>query len=132
MSRSEPSGVLASGDLGWLLDRCERVAVRQGDQAVVLETETIIEWRALQVATALPCLPGLEQLGALFPGLRIHATSILVPLRTRSPEDVLACCMAVGIQVTGSRIVYDGKEGPFCPPPLSRPSPLTRPSGPSG
>jgi hypothetical protein len=111
MPRWAPSRVLASGDLGLLLDRCERVALRQGDQAVVLETETIIEWRALQVATALPCLPGIERLGELFPGLRIHPTSILVPLHTRSPEDVLSCCIAEGIPVAGSRIVYDGYDG---------------------
>jgi hypothetical protein len=98
--------VLASPDLGFLLSRCDHVALREGEQLVVLEAEKVIHWRALQVATATPYLPGVDRLRAQFPGLRPNAGGLVVPIRTRSPEDVLAECLAVGIQVAGSRIVY--------------------------
>jgi hypothetical protein len=101
--------VLVSTDLGFLLGRCNRVAIREGQSPVVLETTTLIRWRALQVATATPYLPGGERLGALFPGLRIGASAVLVPLSTQSPEEVLARCLAEGMQVTGSRVVYSSE-----------------------
>jgi hypothetical protein len=98
--------VLVSPDLGFLLGRCSRVAVREGQLPVVLEAEMVIQWRALQVATATPCLPGIERLQALFPGLRFSPSAVLVPLRTQSPEEVLAGCLAEGVPVTASRVVY--------------------------
>lgn len=98
--------VLVSPDLGFLLGRCSYVAVREGDRPVVLEGETVIHWRALQVATATPYLPGLARLQALFPGLHAFGGGFLVPVRRGSPEEVLALCLEEGVQVTGSRIVY--------------------------
>jgi hypothetical protein len=98
--------VLASQDLGFLLTRCNLVVVREGERHLVLESETLIQWRALQVALATPYVPGLEPLLALFPGLRSIADGVLVPLRAQSPEEVLARCITEGMQVTGSRIVY--------------------------
>jgi hypothetical protein len=50
-------------------------------------------------------------LRALFPGLRSHASAILVPLRAHSPEEVLARCLAEGTQITGSRVVYSRLAG---------------------
>jgi hypothetical protein len=103
--------VLVSSDLGFLLTRCDRVVVREGHRPVVLEAATIIQWRALQVATATPYLPGLERLRILFPGLQSRSNGVLVPLCEHSPEEVLARCLAEGVQVIGSRVVYAGKDG---------------------
>jgi hypothetical protein len=98
--------VLASSDLGFLLGRCSRVAVREGERTIVLASETVIRWRALQVATATPHLPGLERLEAMFPGLRNSTDGCLVPVRDESPEEVLAMFVAEGVRVAASRIVY--------------------------
>ena len=103
--------VLASPDLGFLLTRCNHVAVREGERPVVLQAETVIHWRALQVATATPYLPGLARLQALFPGLDATPGGFLVPVREESPEAVLALCLEEGMRVTGSRIVYARGEG---------------------
>ena len=104
--------VLASPDLGFLLTRCKHVAIREGERLIVLEAETVIHWRALQVATATPYLPGLARLQALFPGLHAITNGFLVPVGKESPEEVLALCLEEGMRVTGSRIVYGGaREG---------------------
>lgn len=102
--------VLASADLGFLLARCMEVAVREGERTVVLASETVIQWRALQVATAMPYLPGLERLRAVFPQLRAASNGLQIPVLRQSPEEVLARCLAEGIQITGSRIVYDWND----------------------
>lgn len=104
------SPVLVGPDLGLLLTRCARIALKEEEQMVVLEAETVIQWRALQVAMATPYLPGLERLQSLFPGLQSSETGILVPIQKQSPEEVLARCVAEGMQVTGSRVVYAGRR----------------------
>ncbi len=103
--------LLVSPDLGFLLGRCSHVALRQDRGPVVLPAEVVIEWRTLQVVTATPYLPGVERLSAQFPGLRPDSSGLLVPIRTGSPEEVLAECLARGMQVVGSRVVYVGKDG---------------------
>jgi hypothetical protein len=103
--------VLASPDLGSLLTRCKHVAIREGEGLIVLEAETVIHWRALQVATATPYLPGLARLQALFPGLRATSNGFSVPVGKESPEEVLALCLEEGMRVTGSRIVYARRTG---------------------
>jgi hypothetical protein len=103
--------VLASADLGFLLGRCGEVAVREGEQTIVLASELVIGWRALQVATATPYLPGLDRLGALFPGLCSTTSGFLVPVGKGSAEAVLATCVAEGVQVSGSQIVYPRPNG---------------------
>jgi hypothetical protein len=87
------------------------VAVREGERTIVLHSEEVIHWRALQVATAMPYLPGLERLRAVFPHLRAAGNGLQIPLLTQSPEEVLAQCLAEGIHITGSRIVYAGRTG---------------------
>jgi hypothetical protein len=120
---TKPAGyqVLASPDLGFLLRRCGRVAVRQGRQVKVLPSEALIHWRALQVATATPYLPPPERMEALFPRLQITRSGFRVPLRTASAEEVLARCVSEGLRVTGSRVVYcaasDEDILPVVPPP---------------
>jgi hypothetical protein len=98
--------ILVSSDLGLLLGRCNRVALREGQEPVVLEVEVVIQWRTLQIVTATPYLPGLDRLSVLFPGLRSGPTGLMVPILTRSPEEVLAECLSHGMQVNGSRVVY--------------------------
>jgi hypothetical protein len=102
--------VLASADLGLLLGRCKEIAVRTGERISVLPAETVIHWRALQVATGTPHLPGLQRLRMQFPGMRAAATGLLIPVHLRSPEEVLARCVGEGVQVLASRIVYRGWE----------------------
>ncbi len=86
------------------------VAVREGDHTVVLASETVIEWRALQVATATPYLPGLDRLEAVFPGLRHTPDGFMVPVVKQSAEEVLALCLEEGMRVSGSRVVYARAE----------------------
>ena len=98
--------VLASPDLGFLLNRCDRILVREGEVPVVVGAEALIAWRSLQVATATPYLPGLERLRLLFPDIDFNEKALLIPLGIRCPEEVLASCLAEGIPVAGSRVVY--------------------------
>jgi hypothetical protein len=94
------------------------VAVREGKQTIVLASEMVIEWRALQVATATPYLPGLDRLRTLFPGLQMMPNGFLVPVAKQSAEEVLALCLEEGMQVRGSRVVY---RPPLHLPPLHLP-----------
>jgi hypothetical protein len=98
--------VLISGDLGLLLGSCGRVAVRQGTHPVVLGANVLIGWRALQVVTGTPYLPYEERLNEVFPGAQPNDDGFLVPVESRTPEDVLADCLTHGIPVVGSRIFY--------------------------
>ena len=98
--------ILVSPDLGFLLRHCNHVVVRQGKEPIMLETERLIEWRALQVVTGTPCLPKLERLQAMFPRARLRPDGFQVPISTRSPEDVLAECLTHGVPVAATRIVY--------------------------
>jgi hypothetical protein len=106
--------VLASADLGFLLGRCAEVAVREGERIIVGASETLIAWRALQVATGTPYLPDLRRLQVLLPGLRCTPGGFLVPVGAGSPEEVLALCLEEGLRVSGSRIVYGPRR--YLPP----------------
>lgn len=111
-TRSARASLLVSPDLGFLLTRCCRIVVREGERPVALEADTVIQWRALQVATATPYLPGFARLQALFPGLHVTTSGFLIPVGKESPEEALALCVEEGMRVSGSRIVYVGKGGP--------------------
>ena len=100
--------VVASADLGFLLGRCTRIAVREEKHTVVVSAEALIQWRALQVVTGTPYLPGPERLKAMFPGSVASEKRLLIPIGLHSPEEVLARCVAEGVNVAGSRIVYRG------------------------
>ena len=112
--------ILVSADLGLLLGRCSRVALREGNEAVVLEASQLIQWRALQVVTATPYLPEIERLKDIFPGANLDSTGFHVPIQCHAPEDLLADCLTHAIPVAGSRIVY-------CVPPTPR-VPAARPA----
>jgi hypothetical protein len=66
----------------------------------------MVQWRALQITTVPPFLPGFEQLRALFPGTEHRACAAVVPLGMHSPEEVLAQCLAIGLQITSSKVIY--------------------------
>jgi hypothetical protein len=98
--------MLLSEDLGFLLGRCSHVAIREAHHSLVLDANEIIRWRTLQVITGTPHLPCLEALAELFPGAHVGLSGFNVPLPCRAPEEVMAHCVAQGIEVKGSRIVY--------------------------
>src|SRR5215218_674050 len=98
--------VLASPDLGFLLSRCDAIALREGGRIRVLPSPIVIQWRALQVATATPHLPGVSRLRLEYPEMQTSLEGILIPIRERSPEEVLGRCVAAGVRVMSSRVVY--------------------------
>jgi hypothetical protein len=104
--------LLIDPDLGHLLSRCNRVALREGNQPVVLDVEAVIRWRTLQVVTSSPYLPGLQQLHEIFPGAHLNSSGFQVAISSRTPEDVLAECLTHGIPVRESRIIYHAPTPP--------------------
>jgi hypothetical protein len=115
--------VLIAGDLGLLLGQCARVVVRQGEQAVLLKSELLIQWRALQVVTATPYLPCAHRLKELFPDSAIDAHGFYVPTQSSSPEAVLAKCLTHRIPVAETHIVYRAPIA-FAPVDAALPAPL--------
>jgi hypothetical protein len=99
--------MLLSGDLGLLLGRCSHLVVREGSRPQVLAAEALIQWRALQVVTSIPCLPSLERLQEIFPGAVLDRAGFRVPVQSVAPEAVLAECLTQGITVSESRITYN-------------------------
>jgi hypothetical protein len=111
-SNVEGCRILLSSDLGSLLGRCNRVIVRQGSRPVAIDSVRLIEWRSLQVVTATPYLPGVAHLREQFAGTRLTPEGVLVPMLSRySPEEILAECVAAGLPVRGSQVVYVGNDG---------------------
>jgi hypothetical protein len=104
--------LLIGPDLGHLLSRCDRVALREGTRAVVLDAEAVIRWRVLQVVTATPHLPPLERLNEIFPGAQLDNSGFQVAMASRTPEHILAECLTHGIPVRESRIIYDAPAPP--------------------
>jgi hypothetical protein len=98
--------VVIGEDLGQLLRCCTHVVLRAGSGAVALAAEEVIRWRALQVVTATPHLPGPELLDHIFPGAQLEPTGFSVPTSTRSPEEVLSECVRRGIPVVETMVVY--------------------------
>jgi hypothetical protein len=113
--------LLIGPDLGYLLRRCDRVVLRTGTNPVVLDAETIIRWRVLQVVTATPHLPSLERLHEVFHSAHLDSSGFRVPISSATPEHVLAECLTRGIPVRESRIIYDT---PAMHPPVVRPTPV--------
>jgi hypothetical protein len=116
LAQGRPVSLLLSPDLGFLLHQCSRIVVRQSGRPSTLKAESIIQWRALQVATATPWLPGYQRLAEQYPGLHLRPNGVVVPLRARSPEEVLAECLASGLQISSSRVIY---TPPHALPPFS-------------
>jgi len=106
--RAARCALLASADLGVLLRRCGRVAVREGGRIAALDAQRLIGWRTLQIVVGTPFLPGLEDLRVLFPDLRVTSGRIAVPLGLGSAEEALALCAAERLPVLASWIDYRG------------------------
>jgi hypothetical protein len=106
--RAARCALLASADLGLLLRRCGRVAVREGGRIAALDAQRLIGWRTLQIVVGAPFLPGLEDLRMLFPDLRVTSGRIAVPLGLGSAEEALALCAAERLPVLASWIDYRG------------------------
>jgi hypothetical protein len=108
-----PSGVrhlLAAEDLGYLLRRCGRIAVRDGEQITLVPSGVLLGWRVLEIVLAAPYLPAPGQLHALFPTARIREGVVALPLGLGSAEEALALCAAGQLPVTASRIGYLSRE----------------------
>lgn len=98
--------LLCAPDLGLLMRRCRRVALRRGGDILALPAEDLLRWRVLQVVTGTPYLPDLERLSALFPDLAPFADGFVVRVAHRSPEEVLAAVRAADIPIAASQIGY--------------------------
>jgi hypothetical protein len=114
--------ILVDADLGRLLGRCDRIVLRHGAEAVVLDAAVIIQWRALQVVTSSPHLPSPGQLNQILPGAQLESAGFRVPLSTQSPEYVLAACLRNGIRVMESKVIYRPPALPQLPETLSPPT----------
>jgi len=100
--------VLVAHDLGFLLRRCSHVAIRDGPRIAVLPADRLIAWRTLQIVLGTPYLPDLQQLRALYPGLRVSDRRIAVAIEDDSGQAVLAACAAGRVPVLATWIDYGG------------------------
>lgn len=100
--------LLAAHDLGFLLRRCGRIAIRDGSDVAVLPADRLIAWRTLQIVIGAPYLPDLQQLGALYPGLRVSGRRIAVTIGPDSGQAALAACAAGRVPVLATWIDYSG------------------------
>jgi hypothetical protein len=98
--------MLLSGDLGLLLRRCHRVAVRQEGQVRVLAVEMLLRWRTLEVVTPTGCSPSQERIQQIFPQAVMEPTGFRVPVDSVPPETILAECLTHDVPVAESRITY--------------------------
>jgi len=100
--------LLASHDLGFLLRRCSRIAIRDGSDLAVLPADRLIAWRTLQIVIGAPYLPDLQQLRALYPGLRASRRRITVALGQDSGHAALSACASGHVPVLATWIDYSG------------------------
>jgi hypothetical protein len=63
--------------------------------------------RILHVAITGQYVIALERVSRQFPALRPTAAGFVLPLRESTPEEVLAACLAEGVRVTGSKVIFD-------------------------
>ena len=104
--------VIIGQDLGELIRDCGRILLRTDGGPFCLPVETVIQWRAIQVVTGTQHLPTRERLKEIFPDAEVDTTGFKVPTRSFSPEEILASCLAHGIQVMKTGIVYSA-ESPY-------------------
>ena len=103
-----PRQLLLADDLGFLLRRCGRVALRDGQTVRSVPAGVLIGCRVLEIVLAAPYLPPPEQLRELFPGAGVREGVVALPLGLGSPEEALALCAAEGLAVSATRIAYRG------------------------
>jgi hypothetical protein len=104
--RAGGRALLASADLGYLLRRCARVLVRDGERPIVLDAERLIAWRTLQIVVGTPYLPQVHELRAIYPGLRVVDGRLALPLGLDGAEPALAACAAARLPVAATWIEY--------------------------
>jgi hypothetical protein len=102
--------LLVAQDLGYLLCRCARVVVRDGERLTPVPSAVLVGWRVLEVVLATPYLPRPDQLRELFPAARVHEGLLTLPLGLGSAEEALAVCAAARLPVAATRIAYLASE----------------------
>lgn len=105
-----PCQLLISDDLGYLLRRCGRIALRDGSTVRVVAAGVLVGCRVLEIVLATPYLPPPDQLRRLFPAARVRESVIAVPLGLGSAEEALSLCAAESLPVSATRIVYRGVQ----------------------
>jgi hypothetical protein len=100
-----------SYDLGALLRRCDRIAVRHGPDIVVLSASQLVRCRVLEIVLGTPFLPPPAQLRALFPAVSAGRAGWSVPIGLASAEEALAICAAERVPVRASHIGYGAMSG---------------------
>ena len=103
-----PRQLLVADDLGYLLRRCTRIALRDDETVRAVPAGVLLGCRVLEIVLAAPYLPPPPQLRALFPAARLRESVVALPLGLGSPEEALALCAAEGLSVSATRITYDG------------------------
>jgi len=103
-----PRLLLASDDLGYLLGRCGRVALRDGGVVRAVSARVLLGCRVLEIVLATPYLPPPDQLRRLFPAARVAEGVVALPLGLGSAEEALALCAAERLPVLATRIAYRG------------------------
>lgn len=98
--------LLLGPDLGYLLRRCDRVAVRDGAAVIAVPATRLIKLRVLEIVLGTPYLPPAGRLRELFPAGRVGEGRVTVPIGLGSPEEALALCASARIPVAASRISY--------------------------
>jgi hypothetical protein len=106
--RAGGCALLAATDLGYLLRRCARVVVRRGGAVLALEADRLIAWRTLQIVVGAPYLPQEHALRTIYPGLRVSAGRIALPIGLDGAEPALAACAAARVPVAATWIDYEG------------------------
>jgi hypothetical protein len=100
--------LLLADDLGYLLRRCGRVALRDGHALRAMPARALLGCRVLEIVLAAPYLPSPHQLRQLFPAARVRQGVVSLPLGFGSPEEALALCAAERLPVAATRIAYRG------------------------
>jgi hypothetical protein len=103
-----PRHLLAADDLGYLLRRCRRVALRDGGAVRAVPAVELLGCRVLEIVLAAPFLPPPHQLRELFPAARVCEGVVALPLGLGSAEEALALCAAERLPVSATRIAYRG------------------------
>ena len=103
---SGPRQLLASDDLGFLLHRCSRIALRDAGGVRAVSAGALLGCRVLEIILGAPYLPAPHQLRELFPTARLREGVVSIPLGLGSPEEALALCAAERLPVSATRITY--------------------------
>jgi hypothetical protein len=104
--RAGGRALLVGADLGALLYQCGRIALRGGGRALVLPADRLIAWRTLQIVTGAPWLPRVQELRAIYPGLRVARGRLALPIGLDGAEPALAACAAARVPVRATWIEY--------------------------